>query len=72
LRQGAAVQGDFLAGVAHLRAEVEAMSVHEFLADLQTQPQVEGQARVGAVVGELAAQGEVGLLDDVTQAMSPN
>src|SRR5262249_6024064 len=43
--------------------QVEAVQVHELLADLQAQPQEEGQARVGAVRRELAADGEVGVLD---------
>src|SRR5262249_18260085 len=41
------------------------MQVHELLADLQAQPQEEGQARVGTVLGELAAQRQGGLLGDV-------
>jgi hypothetical protein len=64
-RQRPAVQRDFLPGVPHLGPQVEAMDVHELLADFQPQPQEEGQARVGAVLGELAAHGQVGLLDDV-------
>jgi hypothetical protein len=38
------MQRDFLSGVTHLGPPVEAVHVHELLADFQPQPQNEGQA----------------------------
>lgn len=38
------------------------MNVHELLTDFQTQPQKEGRARIGAVLGEFAADCQVGVL----------
>jgi hypothetical protein len=62
--KSAAVQRDFLAGVAHLLPQVGAMRGHELLADFQPQPQKEGPTPA-AVLGEFAAQRRVGLPDHV-------
>ena len=60
------MERDFLAGVAHLGAEVVAMDVGEPLAGDQPQPEVERhRRRVAGVLGEPPADVEIRVLEHV-------
>jgi hypothetical protein len=54
-RQGAAVEGDFPAGVAHLCAQVAAVDFEQALPDNQAQPQKKRQAGIAQTSAEYIA-----------------
>jgi hypothetical protein len=60
------MQRDFLAGVAHLGAQVVAMDVGQPLAGDQPEPEVEGhRRRVPGVLGDPLADDEIRLLEHI-------
>ena len=64
-RQGAAVQRDLPAGVAHLGAQVVPVQLHQPLADHQAEPEEQRELRIAEVLLQPLGHLDVRLLDHV-------